>query len=80
MSTYRIDVKSGLISHHVTMRSESVHQGYWVFLWPNTAINIYGNGASIERIVPISEELKPSHLPVPLFGGDLSGRNRRHHC
>ena len=25
------------------------------FLWPNTAINVYGNGASIERIVPVSE-------------------------
>ena len=56
MSTYRIEVNSGLISHHVTMRSESVHQGYWVFIWPNTAINIYGNGASIERIVPITEK------------------------
>ncbi|MGC6509908.1 MAG: aromatic ring-hydroxylating oxygenase subunit alpha [Myxococcota bacterium] len=55
MSTYQIDVQDGLISHHVNLRKNSVHQGYWVFLWPNTAINVYGNGASIERIVPVSE-------------------------
>ena len=55
MSSYRIEVHEQSISHHVSMRSESVHEGAWVFIWPNTAINIYGKGASIERIVPISE-------------------------
>lgn len=54
MSSYQIAVHERCISHHVDMHQESVHEGYWVYVWPNTAINIYGKGASIERMVPIS--------------------------
>lgn len=53
MSSYQVQVHERHITHHVDMKEGAIHNGFWAYIWPNTAINIYGSGASIERIVPV---------------------------
>ena len=54
MRTYRVSVHTRSISHHVQTKEKAIYDGYWGYVWPNLAINIYGTGFSLERIVPIS--------------------------
>ena len=63
MSNYEVRSHDGYISHHVTAKKGSVSEGYWMYLWPNVAINSYANGFSLERIIPISPtQTKISYL------------------
>ena len=63
MSNYEVRSHDGYISHHVKAKKGSVSEGYWMYLWPNVAINSYANGFSLERIIPISPtQTKISYL------------------
>ena len=54
MSSYKIIVRKKEIEHKVTTKEQTKNDGYWAYCWPNLAMNIYQNGLSIERILPIS--------------------------
>lgn len=56
MSSYRIMIRNREIEHCVETKESSTNQGYWAYCWPNLAVNLYANGMSIERILPISPE------------------------
>ena len=63
MSKYEVRSHERHISHHVRTKDGSVAEGFWMYLWPNLAINSYTQGFSIERILPISPtETKISYL------------------
>lgn len=55
MSSYQVQVNNLEISHHVEAKDGARSEGYWAFLYPNLAINVYATGVNIERILPISE-------------------------
>ena len=55
MSSYQVKVQGLEISHHVEAKDGARSEGYWAFLYPNLAINVYSSGVNIERILPISE-------------------------
>lgn len=40
----------------VCAKDGSVAEGFWAWIWPNTAINVYACGLSLERVVPLSAE------------------------
>lgn len=48
------DVRAGdtFCTHHAPPRDGAPTDGFWAWLWPNTAINVYPGGMSLERIVP----------------------------
>ena len=52
-SKYEIKVHDTLMTHHVPSDPQSPVSGFWAYLWPNTALNLYDNGLSIERVLPI---------------------------
>ena len=52
-SQYKIHIHDTLITHEVPAKEDSPIAGFWAYMWPNTAINVYGTGMSIERILPI---------------------------
>ena len=54
MSTYRIVVNEREIEHKVATKESATSEGYWVYCWPNFAVNMYSNGMSIERVLPVS--------------------------
>ena len=53
MSQYKIHCQKTLITHEVPTKGESEVSGFWAYLWPLTALNMYGSSMSIERINPI---------------------------
>jgi len=60
-SEYQIHVHGDLITHEVPADPNATVSGFWAYLWPNTALNIYGKGMSIERILPIDEHHTQIH-------------------
>jgi choline monooxygenase len=56
---YRIEVGDGFALHHAPPRpsvAAPVYQGFWAWLAPTVAFNVYGAGLSVERIVPTGPE------------------------
>eukprot|EP00466_Bigelowiella_natans_P016408 jgi/Bigna1/37337/e_gw1.19.53.1 len=55
---YRVEVSpSGRSMRHVVPlkeESEAETSGVWVFAFPNIAFNVYGQGISVERMVPLT--------------------------
>lgn len=51
---YAVEVGDAVIRHVVPAGPDAVYDGLWAFIWPNTAINVYQGGLSLERIVPLS--------------------------
>jgi len=52
MSTYRVSVEDGMVEHLTDTTADSAYDGLWVWQYPTLAINWYGPGLSLERIVP----------------------------
>ena len=61
MSQYKIHCHDTLITHEVPTKEESEVSGFWAYLWPLTALNMYGSSMSIERINPIDEQTTEIH-------------------
>jgi choline monooxygenase len=40
------------VVHRVPTRGLGPNAGFWAWLWPSLAVNVYGDGVSVERIVP----------------------------
>ncbi len=52
IDTYEVGVDEHVIRHIVVSDADAVYSGFWALIWPNTAINVYQGGLSLERIVP----------------------------
>lgn len=73
MSQYKIEVHGDIITHQVPSDPSSPTVGFWAYLWPNTAINVYGSGMSIERILPIDTHHTQIHY-IYLFAPGTSAQ------
>lgn len=49
---YRVTVQGDLVIQESAQTGDGPQAGLWGWLWPNLAINIYRDGAMIERMVP----------------------------
>ncbi len=49
---YRVRVGEGYCVHEVSAQPHALNRGFWAWLWPNVAINVYEAGMSLERMVP----------------------------
>jgi phenylpropionate dioxygenase-like ring-hydroxylating dioxygenase large terminal subunit len=52
---YRVEVGDGFALHFAPPRPsvrEPVYEGFWAWLAPNAAINVYASGMSLERMLP----------------------------
>ena len=55
MKGYRVEVGEGYALHFAPPRPsvrEPVYEGFWAWLAPNAAINVYASGMSLERMLP----------------------------
>jgi choline monooxygenase len=56
---YRVEVGDGYALHHAPPRpsvAAPVYEGFWAWLAPSVAFNVYGAGVSVERMVPTGPE------------------------
>ncbi len=54
---YEVRAAERVVTHHAPSRPrvrEPVYDGLWAWLWPNVALNVYGDGLSVERMLPAS--------------------------
>jgi len=49
---YQVQCGERHVVHVVPTKGPATYDGFWAWLWPNVALNVYNNGVSIERIVP----------------------------
>ena len=49
---YQVSVQGDLVIQQSASQGDGPQAGLWGWLWPNLAINIYRDGAMIERMVP----------------------------
>lgn len=54
MSSYTVLAADGVALHHVRAREAAMNRGFWAWIWPNAALNVYEGGICVERVVPIS--------------------------
>lgn len=69
-SQYKIHIHDTLITHEVPAKEDAPISGFWAYMWPNTAINVYGSGMSIERILPVDTHHTQIHY-LYLFEEDI---------
>jgi choline monooxygenase len=50
---YRIHVEGDLVVQHAVGVNDGPQAGVWGWLWPNLGINVYRDGAMIERMTPV---------------------------
>ena len=56
---YRVEVGDGFALHFAPPRPsvrEPVYEGFWAWLAPNAALNVYASGMSVERMLPTGPE------------------------
>lgn len=53
---YRVRCGTRHVTHEVPTRDGSTAEGFWAWLWPNVALNVYRDSMSLERIVPTGPE------------------------
>lgn len=77
---YRVEPGPGYVLHRVPSRAGAenpVYAGFWAWVAPNVAFNVYGNGMSVERMLPMG----PGSMRIEylFFFRDLgdSGRETR---
>ncbi len=71
---YEVDASDGVVTHHAPPSArvtEPVYDGLWAWLWPNVAFNVYGDGLSVERMLPLSPtEMRIDYLFLFAEGAD----------
>ena len=50
---YRVRVEGGLVVQEAAGINDGPQAGVWGWLWPNLGVNVYRDGAMIERMTPI---------------------------
>jgi choline monooxygenase len=53
LARYQVHPGERLVRHEVPTSGQGPNAGFWVWAWPSLALNVYGGGVSIERIVPL---------------------------
>lgn len=56
VKTYEVVAERRVVTHHASPRPtalDPVYDGLWAWLYPNAALNVYGDGLSLERMVPV---------------------------
>jgi choline monooxygenase len=53
---YRVELGDRYCRHSVPSRDGTPTAGRWLFLWPNLALNIYGDSMNVEVIIPTGPE------------------------
>ena len=59
LKDYVVEVGEGFAVHRASPRprvKEPVYEGFWAWLAPNVALNVYAHGMSIERMTPTGPE------------------------
>jgi len=77
---YRVEPGPGYVLHDVPTRAGTenpVYKGFWAWVAPNVAFNVYGNGMSVERMLPTGP--RRTRIEYLFFFDDLgeSGRETR---
>jgi len=69
---YEVEAERGVVTHRVPARTpETVYDGLWTWLFPNVALNVYREGLSIERMMPVSpNEMRIEYLFLFTEGAD----------
>jgi choline monooxygenase len=70
---YRVEVGEGYALHSAPPRPSvraPVYEGFWAWLAPNAALNVYASGMSLERMVPTGPETL--RIEYRFFFRDLS--------
>lgn len=52
LRTYRVEASGGVARHVVDARPGAANAGYWAWLWPNAALNLYDRALCLERVLP----------------------------
>jgi choline monooxygenase len=74
---YRVEPGPGYVLHHVPSRSNveaPVYSGFWAWVAPNVAFNVYGNGMSVERMLPTGP--RSMRIEYLFFFNDVSDDGR----
>ena len=53
LARYEVHPGERHVVHRVPTRGGGPNSGFWAWLWPSLALNVYGDGVSVERIVPL---------------------------
>ena len=78
---YTVTVEGRVALHEAPLRKpDPVYEGLWAWLWPNTGINVYGEGLMVERMLPDGPDamrldyiyLTPGGAPVPQATVEMS--------
>ena len=71
---YEVQARERVVTHHVPTRArvaEPVYDGLWAWLFPNVALNVYGDGLSVERMLPMGPgEMRIEYLFLFAEGAD----------
>ena len=63
---YAVRAEGSVVTHHAPSRprvTAPVYDGLWAWVFPNVALNVYGDGLSIERMLPVSRnEMRIEYL------------------
>jgi choline monooxygenase len=70
MKTYKVLPENRIARHHTDMRQNASMEGYWVWLWPYAALNVYKDGMNLELMVPTGP--KTMELHYAYYFRDLS--------
>ena len=54
MRSYAVTAHDGVALHHVRARTDAMNSGFWAWIWPNAALNVYEGGLCIERVIPLA--------------------------
>jgi choline monooxygenase len=62
LDTYEVRPGDGYALHHAAPRdADAVNDGFWAWVWPNAALNVYRHGTSLERILPAAPDRTVLH-------------------
>ena len=71
---YAVEAAESVVTHHAPSRArvrEPVYDGLWAWLYPNVAFNVYGEGLSVERMLPVGPgEMRIEYLFLFAEGAD----------
>ena len=71
---YEVVADRRVVTHYAPPRArvaEPVYDGLWAWLFPNVALNVYGDGLSVERMLPLATgEMRIEYLFLFAEGAD----------
>jgi len=71
---YAVGAERRVVTHHAPARPQvtaPVYDGLWAWLFPNVALNVYGAGLSVERMLPVAPgEMRIEYLFLFAEGAD----------